>query len=244
MKKTFIICLLFIFIFSLSACSTDDASLQTNPGAKPTNSCVHSYEKESTEATCTVGGTATYKCSIYGNTYQEYESALGHDKVNYVCTRCGQNIGEWKSTFYVDEFDNPTSEAYVRNANPAYGTFSNSATTDSSLQVTILIDENDVCIMLYEYGSHKVKEYTDTRYYITLLLDDGTKKNTYGTMYDGGDRVVMDDRSLVEALQNNNKVEVYLKDNPKYGTSSTYLFSLKQDNFNVIYDAFYKQYMK
>ena len=50
--------------------------------------------------------------------------------------------GIWQFTYYVDEFRMPTDQGYIRNAEPIEGIFSNSATTDSKLDVVILLDEH------------------------------------------------------------------------------------------------------
>ncbi len=63
----------------------------------------------------------------------------------------------WVLDYYVDEFRLPTDEPYVTNAEPIIGIFSNSATTDSDLLVSILVDEDGLAIMLDEYGSSRVK---------------------------------------------------------------------------------------
>lgn len=61
--------------------------------------CNHSYVKIKSEASCDVGGEATYKCSICGDTYTEYERPLGHDYIEATCTqakrcaRCNASFG-------------------------------------------------------------------------------------------------------------------------------------------------------
>ena len=62
----------------------------------------------------------------------------------------------WSIGFYVDEFDKPTGEKYVWGH--TNGVFSNSATTNSDLYVTFIIDKKNVSIKLYKYGrNHPVK---------------------------------------------------------------------------------------
>ena len=53
----------------------------------------HSYTSEVTDPTCTAAGYTTYTCSC-GDSYKEDgEAALGHNYVDGVCSRCGEEIG-------------------------------------------------------------------------------------------------------------------------------------------------------
>ncbi len=65
-------------------------------------------------------------------------------------------LGIWETGFYIDEFDEPTKEAYIKTE--IRGKFSNSATTNSDLNVKFLISKNSIRIQLYEYaGNHPIK---------------------------------------------------------------------------------------
>lgn len=65
-------------------------------------------------------------------------------------------FGIWSINRYVDDFGEQTGEGYV--SATVYGTFSNSATTDSELTVLFLIDYNTIRIKLYEYSrNHPMK---------------------------------------------------------------------------------------
>lgn len=66
------------------------------------------------------------------------------------------NLGIWKTSYYVDEYGEATQTPFVKTE--LYGTFSNSATTDSRLKILFLIDKDDARIQLYEYaGNHPIK---------------------------------------------------------------------------------------
>lgn len=66
------------------------------------------------------------------------------------------NLGVWTIGNYVDDFGEKTDEQYV--ATELFGTFSNSATTNSDLRVRFLIDKDDIRIQLYEYArNHPIK---------------------------------------------------------------------------------------
>lgn len=65
-------------------------------------------------------------------------------------------FGIWKVDYYVDDFGEKTKEGYVKA--DLYGTFSNSATTNSDLRVEFVIDKESIRIQLYEYGgNHPIK---------------------------------------------------------------------------------------
>ncbi len=71
-------------------------------------------------------------------------------------TVAGPNLGVWKVGYYVDEFEEPTQEAYVQTN--VVGKFSNSATTNSDLRVNIIMDADGVRLDLYEYArNHPTK---------------------------------------------------------------------------------------
>lgn len=147
----------------------------------------HSIETVAgTEATCTVNGTTeSEKCSACGLVTKEGETipALGHTG-GWSCERCSYSAGAWDKYYFVDEFDDPTDEWYIGLKANATGTFSNSATTDSKLDVYILYGQtnsypdlsfggtglgtNYFNIFLYEYGNHQVKN--SSTYYVDDYL--------------------------------------------------------------------------
>lgn len=61
----------------------------------------------------------------------------------------------WEVRNYLDEFNEETTEKYVTKI--FYGTFSNTATTNSSLSVVVLIDSLKASFKLYEYDQLLVK---------------------------------------------------------------------------------------
>ena len=221
----------------------DSQETGVGPGSSSNNDCSHSYVLKTSEATCTTGGYDTYKCSICKDIKTEYKSSLGHTTTEGTCSRCGKSFGTWKSTFYVDEFQIPTDEAYITNSNYFLGTFSNSATTNSKLNASILIDTDGIAIKLWEYGSQLVKDYSTTNYKITILDDAENKHTTTGTMYKNGDRIHLADWTLVNLLQNNKQLKIYIQENSSYGVNSTYLFTITNGNFNSVFSDFYYKYM-
>ncbi len=179
------------------------------------------------------------KCSVCEKTEGE---ALGHSTETGMCNRCNQYSGLWRFDYYVDEFNTPMDIGYIQNNEYITGTFSNSATTDSSLYVVLLIDENDVAIQLYQYGRYEVKGTSyNKQYNVAIKTENGKTYRTKATLYDGGDRLFLKDRDIITYIQNNEKIEVYLEEIPKYGgVPSSYLFTIEQDNFTLAYNEMMK----
>jgi len=88
------------------------------------------------------------------------------------------NTGMWSVGYYVDSFGESTNDGYIINTKPISGTFSNTATQDSKLNVDFLIsNSSNISIQLYEYArNNPVKENYSTRQYIVLAKDkDGNE---------------------------------------------------------------------
>ena len=189
-------------------------------------------------ATCTTEGTTEgSKCSTCGIVTKAPTkvSALGHSTTSGTCSRCGKSLGNWELSYYVDEFNEKTSNAYIYTKEIIEGVFSNSATTDSRLYVTIAVDKEDISIFLYEYGSHQVKNYSSRsrqEYEILLKTEDGKKYEIRGLIYPGGDRVYIAEAfrdTVLSALKSGGKISFYLVESDY--TISEYLFSVETTNF-------------
>lgn len=87
------------------------------------------------------------------------------------------NTGIWRVGYYTDEFGEPTKKGYIRNTSLIRGTFSNTATQDSDLDVTFLIsNSSDISIQLYEYaGNNPVKAYSPDSYTVLIQDKDGNR---------------------------------------------------------------------
>lgn len=102
------------------------------------------------------------------------------------------NTGMWTVSYYVDDFGEPTKEGYIRNTNLISGTFSNTATQNSDLNVEFLIsNSSDISIMLYEYaGNNPVKAYSSESYQVLIQDKDGKRLKLRATNY--SDRLSFD----------------------------------------------------
>lgn len=192
----------------------------------------------SVSATCTTDGTTGgTKCSICGIVTNSPTkiTALGHSTTSGTCSRCGKTFGNWDLSYYVDEFDEPTPQAYVYTKEVIEGVFSNSATTNSKLYVRLLVDKEDISIFMYEYGNHQVKNYSSRSYQdykIILKTEDGKKHEILGRIYPGGDRVYIGQafyNTVLSALKSGEKISFYLEESGY--TISEYLFTVDTSNF-------------
>ena len=100
--------------------------------------------------------------------------------------------GIWEQGSYVDEFRDPTGEYYV--CAKASGTFSNNFTTDSELNVMVLVDVNGVSFQLYEYGNMLVRGIYDREDFTILMKGDkwDDKFSLTGYMLKGSDCLFID----------------------------------------------------
>ena len=148
----------------------------------------------------------------------------------------------WELKYYVDEFKEPTEEWYITNSEPFRGEFSNTATEGSEVAVILLIDQEVLSIVLYEYGTNQVKNIfynDDIDYNITVRLPDGTDYETTGFMYGknkAGDRIFIESPGkddILEALQGTGELKFIVQDTSDSFTQ--YLFTVQASNFSEVY---------
>ena len=139
----------------------------------------------------------------------------------------------WKKEFFVDDFGESTSSAYVTNAKDwIIGKFNNSATSNSLLNVLLLIqnyndNEKALAFMLYEYGSSQVKNISSNESYNVKIRDE--QKNTHEFKFRLTDRVISyakDWNKINQLLNSNSKLIFYMEPIDSY-TSTNYLFTLE-----------------
>ena len=227
MKTLLSIFLCVLLCLSAVSCSSNYNSTGGKTATTSTTTCSHAYSY----ATCT----SPQKCSKCGATKG---TALGHTTSTGTCTRCGESFSKWEKRYYTDEFNNPTSKAFIAPIDTLSGTFSNSATTNSKLNAYMRIDKDNCQIMLWEYGSNLVKAYSSTDYKITILLPSGSKKYFYGTMYKNGQVIYFNDYSEIVSLLKSTEgvLKIYIQESSKYGVNSTYLFEVNTSGFKALYN--------
>lgn len=99
------------------------------------------------------------------------------------------NTGMWSVRHYVDDFGEPTKQAYITNSSSITGIFSNTATENSALNVDFLItNSSSISIQLYEYaGNNPVKAYSSDWY--TVLVQDKNGNRTKLSAINRSDRL-------------------------------------------------------
>jgi len=145
------------------------------------------------------------------------------------------NTGMWEIRYYVDEFDNPTTEGYITNTKWIWGTFNNSATTNSDLKVKWLIDKDSIALKLFEYGSYQVKNsWIEAQDYSIAMLDpNGNKTNWTGYMLSGGDRIYLRGsdtyKKIIDTFSLNGSVTFRIVESDNQTTN--YLFKMEDTSF-------------
>lgn len=110
-----------------------------------------------------------------------------------------EGTGIWEEHEYVDEFGDPTGEWFI--STTVKGTFSNTATNNSSARMQLLTDKESFAIELYEYDNILVTNIFDeiAEYTISIKDADGVvhrftakqyKSRIY--LYDGNDNFIPD----------------------------------------------------
>lgn len=140
----------------------------------------------------------------------------------------------WEMNYYIDEFRQPTNKWYVSNRNNFVGTFSNSATDNSQLNVILAVDAEKVTFILYEYGNSKVKNIFSKRQNYTIVMQDvgGTRYEMSGYIPSQGDRLILTDsyrQTVINALKQNGTISFYIYDRDY--TIAKYWFKAETGNF-------------
>ena len=91
--------------------------------------------------------------------------------------------------YFVDEFGDPTDSGYIA-SETLEGKFSNSATTDSQLLAYFIIDDSDISLKLFEYGSQVVKGSISRITCYTSIKHNGVKLDGYLVANNNQDRFV------------------------------------------------------
>lgn len=184
---------------------------------------------------------ANYEKNMDGYDHK-YEFVQGSGEGGAAQTSGGSEAapGIWSVNYYVDDFQQPTDEWYITANTSFSGTFSNSATTNSKLAVQVAVDAEDIAFFLYEYGRSQVKNpssnYVD-EYDITMRTADGTDHSLSGTVYCGGDRLMIEGKDMdtvLAAMKDGGTISFHIVESDR--TTTSYLFSLEASNFSQVYE--------
>lgn len=159
----------------------------------------------------------------------------------------------WTEEYYVDEFNDPTDEKYIRGA--FEGTFSNSATASSYLAVYFFVDKeltlgtgflnDDVFrIRLVEYGNHKASflgvNAEDVQ--IKIKVDDVVTEGTAYYIDSQNGEIYISRNSLsnnvfadfMDAMENEEEVSFVITVSSYGRVSSTYRFDVDANGLSEI----------
>ena len=141
----------------------------------------------------------------------------------------------WKVGRFVDSFGDYTQEKYLI-TNRQYGSFSNSATTNSSLRWELIATKQYIAFFLYEYGSMQVKgfsSYPDT-YKVSVKETDGTV--TSFSAKNGNDRVAItnstDYNKFLSILRKGKEIKISIQETGSAASSSYNLGSIDCSGFS------------
>lgn len=140
-------------------------------------------------------------------------------------SKSSSGLGKWYIKYYVDEFKEETDEKYISQI--SYGSFSNSATTNSNLTAVIVIDKDNFRIKLEEYGSQVVKNEGSMQ----ISVKDKDGEVTAFEMYNDSDGYLnfyhktTDYGRMIEILLKGGTAKFYCVSN-RYSSKSTYNFNI------------------
>ncbi|MDD7771724.1 MAG: S-layer homology domain-containing protein [Firmicutes bacterium] len=120
----------------------------------------HSYSSVVTAPTCVTGGYTTYSCSCGDSYIADYVSAIGHNYVNGVCTRCGEN----GSFFYLTNTFCDGERVIIYN--PGFGVAMSAETVESNFKAGVAIAPEDGVIATGNLDLVWTVEETDGGYYL------------------------------------------------------------------------------
>lgn len=93
--------------------------------------------------------------------------------------------------------------------------------------------------MLYEYGDHQVKSYSDEKYNIIILDSSGNKTSVYGTMYENGDRIYIASSyydTVLDVLGSGGEINFYVEEADS--SVNNYLFTVPDSsNFDKVFNS-------
>ena len=162
----------------------------------------------------------------------------------FIFSSYGSNNSFWKIKHFVDEFDMPTNRSYIVNEKYEKGKFSNSATTDSKLDVVVFFQdfadtkEEFISFGLIEYGWNEVKNsFSENEYYDIRMMDNAGQKYTLtGYMPAKGSKVRIvnnDCEIVVNALKQGGTVRFVFVE--KENGLNKYSFTIDANGFNEAY---------
>lgn len=172
----------------------------------------------------------------------ENEAVFEYMKSVEIINRGG--LSAWEVRYYVDEFGSPTATPYVKNKVLFKGSFSNTATNNSSMYAKFLINKYDVDIELFEYDRQwPVTGSGSDKAYIKIQTENGTVYDLGGCDFVyNGKRIIINNHSnrnietLFRAFVENSVVKFRIEIKGKYSSySDIYNFTVETHGFEEMY---------
>ena len=139
------------------------------------------------------------------------------------------NLGMWSIHHPVNKFGESTKNRYITNTRLIHGTFSNSETKDSKLNVKFLIsDSSKISIQLFENaGNMPLKAWSDHSYIVFVQDNDG---NSYKiTAVNKSDRLEFNKNASIQlhnTLLKGDNVKIRIHE--YYNSGNNYQFSIQK----------------
>ncbi|MBQ6474986.1 MAG: hypothetical protein IJJ34_02135 [Clostridia bacterium] len=150
----------------------------------------------------------------------------------------------WDEPFYVDDFGDPTDEAYCRGL--FSGTFKNSATNGANLDIMVSADKmfsktsmDHFSIRLIEYGrlTANISRLGAGNVYIKVKIDNQTYDD-YASMLIGDDIIIQRGNALfspiVTALNEEKEIKIVIETYSYYQVMATYEFTMDSNGLEDI----------
>lgn len=142
--------------------------------------------------------------------------------------------------YFVDDFGDPTDVGYISQKTFSKGTFSNSATTNSTINWELILAKDEAAIVIYEYGSTRLTGsygFPDA-YDVLIKGSDGKVYQFYCKNY--SDRISVnsvDLKSFIDIFLAGGDVKIAIKENSEYSYTSYSLGSINCDGVKELYES-------
>ena len=142
--------------------------------------------------------------------------------------------------YFVDDFGDPTDVGYISQKTFSKGTFSNSATTNSSMNWELILAKDEAAIVIYEYGSIRLTGsygFPDA-YDVLIKGSDGKVYQFYCKNY--SDRISVnsvDVKSFTDIFLAGGDVKIAITEDSKYSYTSYSLGTINCDGIRELYES-------
>lgn len=142
--------------------------------------------------------------------------------------------------YFVDDFGDPTDVGYISQKAFLKGIFSNSATTNSTINWELILAKDEAAIVIYKYGSTRLTGsygFPDA-YDVLIKGSDGKVYQLYCKNYT--DRISVEPnvlKSFTDIFLAGGDVKIAITDNSEYSYTSYSLGTINCDGINELYQS-------